>query len=98
MRRVLFTRAAKADFDAAMEFYDSEAPEISDRFQQAVDDIIQRIEDNPRQFAPSSHKARRAVVRRFPYLVIFREHADDCYVVAVFHTSRDPGVWQARMS
>lgn len=97
MRRVLFTEAARIDFTDAIKWYDAEAPEIADRFQNAIDEIVQRIEDNPRQFAPSSYNTRRAIVRRFPYLLIFREQSDACYVVAVFHMRRNPTIWQKRV-
>jgi hypothetical protein len=33
---------------------------------------------------------------RFPYLVIFREARSGAYVIAVFHTSRDPRIWRQR--
>ncbi len=36
------------------------------------------------------------MLRRFPYIVVFRELHDAVYVIAVFHTSRDPLVWQRR--
>ena len=98
MRRVLFTEAAEIDFTEAIGWYDNEAPEIADRFQQAIDKVVQRIEANPRQFSPSPFDTRRARLRRFPYWVIFREYADACYVVDVFHMSRDPTIWQKRLS
>ncbi len=40
---------------------------------------------------------RKAVVRRFPYVVLYREDAAEVVVIAVFHTSRDPSIWQARV-
>ena len=98
MPRVLFTEAAQNDFAEAIDWYEDESLEVADRFEQAIDEIVRRIEDNPRQFAPSPFDTRRAVLRRFPYLLIFRERADACYVVAVFHTSRDPSLWQERVS
>jgi plasmid stabilization system protein ParE len=55
-----------------------------------------RIADNPRQFPASPHQTRRAKLRRFPYLVIFRETSTAVYVVADFHTSRDPVNWPRR--
>lgn len=39
---------------------------------------------------------RRALLRRLPYIFLFRETHDAVYVVAVFHTSRDPLVWKQR--
>jgi plasmid stabilization system protein ParE len=98
MPRVLFTRAAQADLADAVAWYDTHAPAIVSQFRQAMRSIVTRIENNPRQFSPSPYGTRRALVRRFPYLAIFREATEAVYVVAVFHTSRDPRIWERRAS
>jgi hypothetical protein len=53
---------------------------------------------NPGQF-PVVHKSiRRAILRRFPYALMFIVEPDDALtVIACFHGSRDPGHWQKRM-
>ena len=40
---------------------------------------------------------RKAVVRRFLYCVFYRPYSDRVEVITVFHTSRDPSVWQGRI-
>ena len=98
MRRVLFTEAARADIGDALAWYETHAPEVAQQFQDALRVVVGRIEQNPRQFPASPHNTRRALLRRFPYLVIFRETRSACIVVAVFHSSRDPRSWRARIS
>src|SRR5271166_4368316 len=73
MPRVLFTAAARADLDDALAWYEAHAPEIAPLFREALRAVVARITENPKQFPPSSHQTRRAPLRRFPYLVIFRE-------------------------
>jgi len=41
--------------------------------------------------------ARRAVLRRFPYSLIYVESGDDILVVACFHGRRNPRRWQDRL-
>jgi plasmid stabilization system protein ParE len=96
MVRVLLTPAAKADLVDAVAWYDARAPEIAPQFLETVWAALPRIAENPKQFPPSAFQTRRALLRRFPYLVIFRERGDAAYVVAIFHTSRDPRVWRQR--
>ena len=96
MPRVLFTRAAQADLDNALQWYEAHAPQMVPPFRASFRSIVQRIEANPKQFPAAERQTRRAMVRQFPYLVIFRETADAAYVVAVFHTSRDPHIWRGR--
>jgi plasmid stabilization system protein ParE len=39
---------------------------------------------------------RKAVVNGFPYCLYYREEPSQVRVLAVFHTSRDPSIWQSR--
>jgi plasmid stabilization system protein ParE len=36
-------------------------------------------------------------VRRFPYCVYYRPHADRIEILAVFHSSRAPSDWPSRL-
>jgi plasmid stabilization system protein ParE len=42
-------------------------------------------------------EARRAVLRRFPYSVIYAVREDEIVVIACFHGRRDPKRWQDRL-
>ena len=42
------------------------------------------------------HPHRQFLVDGFPYKVIYRERADDLYIVAFAHTSRRPEYWKQR--
>jgi len=57
---------------------------------------LQRIRINPQQFPVIFVDLRRAPLRRFPYGLFFRLRADAIYVIACFHSSRDPQVWRRR--
>jgi len=35
-------------------------------------------------------------LRRFPYGLFFRPSQDAIYVIACFHSGRDPAMWQSR--
>ena len=61
-----------------------------------VRDVLNRIAVSPRLYAAVYGDVRKAVVRRFPYVVVYRVDAAEVIMIAVFHTSRDPAVWQAR--
>ena len=40
---------------------------------------------------------RRVVVTGTPYIVVYVPDPAEVVVIAVFHSSRDPGIWQARV-
>jgi toxin ParE1/3/4 len=61
-----------------------------------VEAVLARIGGQPRLHQAVFGDVRRAVVAGFPYCVYYREEADRVRVLSVFHTSRDPNVWQSR--
>ena len=52
-------------------------------------------------FGKGSHpvvhrKTRMSVVRRFPYVILYRASDEGISVIAVFHAKRDPKIWRDR--
>jgi hypothetical protein len=62
-----------------------------------VGEVFKRIAGNPRMHPVVYKDVRRALVKKFPYLVLYREDQGEIIVIAVFHTSRNPAVWQSRV-
>jgi plasmid stabilization system protein ParE len=93
----IFTLAARADLIDAQDWYENEAPGLGRHFRAAVDALIERMSANPRQFPVVYKNIRRALLRRFPYALMFVIEADETLsVIACFHGSRDPIHWQKR--
>ena len=96
MYSVIFTQAARAELIEAQDWYEGEATGLGRRFRQAIDALIERMSDNPRQFPIVFKNVRRALLRRFPYSLFFVVEDDALIVIACFHASRDPSHWQKR--
>lgn len=88
--------AARLELIAAQDWYE-QAAGLGAAFRTEVDRQIARILDNPRQFPAVLRDVRRARLRRFPYGLFFREHAGRTVLIACFHGSRDPLVWERRL-
>ena len=98
MYPVIFTPAARAELIDAQDWYENEAPGLGRRFRAMVDTEIERMSANPRQFPVIYKSVRRALLRHFPYALMFVIEADETLtVIACFHGSRDPARWQKRM-
>jgi plasmid stabilization system protein ParE len=92
---VIFTQPARAELIDAQDWYENEAHGLGRRFRAAVDAVVQRMSVNPRQFPVVYKNVRRALLRRFPYALMFVIEADGTLtVIACFHGSRDPARWQ----
>lgn len=61
-----------------------------------VQAVLDRITAQPEMHQCVLNDIRRAVVRRFPYLVFYRVKGNRIRVISVFHARRNPTIWQRR--
>jgi plasmid stabilization system protein ParE len=94
---VIFTPRACAELIDAQDWYENEARGLGRRFRVALDTVVQRMSVSPSQFPVIYKNVRRALLRRFPYALMFVIEADETLsVIACFHGSRDPAYWHKR--
>ena len=92
-------RAAVIELRAAAKWYETQREGLGEAFLEATDRTLAAIVTRPRAFAlwRGSRLARLAVVKRFPYVVIFTlRNVKTVRVLAFAHTRRRPGYWKAR--
>ena len=90
--------AARDDLAAAARWYETQEPGLGRQFLAEVRLILQRIRSNPAAYPASYRGTRRALIRRFPYGVIYLPVPDQSYIVvlAVLYCGRDPNLWRQR--
>ena len=93
---VVFHPDASAEYIEAYAWYAAEDPRAAERFEQEVELAVQHIAEHPHRWPAYGEKHRKLILRRFPYLLIFREHAKRIWIVAVAHGHRKPGYWKGR--
>ncbi len=93
---IIFDPDAQTEFDSGYDYYESRKSGLGDTFAEAVDQIISRISDQIVSYPFVYRTVRKAIVRGFPYCVYYREEPSRILIVSVFHTSRDPSIWQTR--
>lgn len=94
---IVINPLAADDLDEIRTHYEGLRAGLGDDFMDRVRDAPGRISDFPEIYPPAHKDARRGLVRRFPYAVLYRVDATRITVLAVYHTSRDPRSWQARV-
>jgi plasmid stabilization system protein ParE len=94
---VRFLPAAQAEVREAHAWYESRLPGLGERFVAEVDRQVERLVAHPGHFPFVLADVRRAVLRTFPYSLLFREANGVTWVLACFHASRDPLQWQGRL-
>jgi plasmid stabilization system protein ParE len=97
MRQIIFTPAAEADLYDALDWYAQNAPSLVSQIRAQLHDLTLRMATAPLRFAPGPKGTRRAFLRQFPYVVVFKFTDETVYIIAFFHTRRDPLTWQQRI-
>ena len=87
---------AQDEFDEGYDYYEGRRAGLGEAFADAVQVVLDRIGIMPQMHAAVFGDVRRAIVRGFSYCVYYREESSLVRVLSVFHTSRDPAVWQSR--
>lgn len=94
--KVRVLSCAEREFAEAVDFYNAERPGLGYEFAEEVQHTLDRIAAFPEAWPLFSRRARRCIVRRFPYGVLYQVRADCVLVVALLHTKRSPRTWQER--
>ncbi len=94
---IVYLRAARAEFDEAHDWLEQQRAGKGDEFSERVHEMLDLVATLPELHQCVYKDVRRAVVRKFSYNVYYRAEPNRIVVVSVFHTSRDPSIWQKRV-
>jgi len=95
--RFIVRPAAETDIEEAVLWYELRSLGLGAEFLRAVDVCFEEIRRSPEGFQQIYKRARRARIRRFPYVAYFVSSVTGIQVVACMHAKRDPRVWQRRV-
>lgn len=95
---VAFRRAARAEFIEATAWYEAQRRNLGNEFIAEIDRCVAMAAEQPLLYAAIHKGTRRVTAERFPYSVYFHAEAQRVVVLAVFHSSRAPTIWQHRSS
>jgi plasmid stabilization system protein ParE len=98
MTRPLILRlSAEADIEAAYRWYEEQSPGLGTEFLRAVEASLSSIERNPELYSQQYRRARRALLRRFPYALFYVIQPDLIEVIGCIHVRRHPSRWRSRL-
>lgn len=95
---ISFHRAANNEFIEASTWYEEKRVGLGAEFIAEVERCLTLIADYPTRYAVVYKEVRRIAVNKFPYSLYFRVEAKRIVVLAVFHSRRNPSIWQTRAS
>jgi plasmid stabilization system protein ParE len=95
--RLIIRPEAEAELAEAFDWYERRVPGLGADFLAAVEVGLDSVLSHPLQHPLVYRTVRRALIRRFPYQVLFVAEEDAVAVIAVLHGARDPRTWQDRL-
>jgi plasmid stabilization system protein ParE len=93
---VEFHPEALAEAEAAVAWYRERSPRAAEAFADEVAKAVASISEAPQRWPIFDAGFRRFPLRRFPYLVVYREKLLSIEVLALAHGRRRPGYWRTR--
>jgi len=97
VKPVIIHSQARVELGQAVSFYEQQNPGLGLDLLIAVERAIGAIQQNPQLGAPyKATEFRCYVVRRFPYIVFYRDLTEAIWIVAVAHQKRRPDYWRRR--
>lgn len=95
--RVIFDPRAKTEFDEICQYYQRQKTGLGDDFTEMVRQGLQRLLAQPESCPVEFGDIRRAVLKRFPYKLLYSIETDHLYVIAIAHQHRKPDYWIDRI-
>jgi toxin ParE1/3/4 len=94
---IVFLIEARLEADAAFEYYRERSVKAAESFYLELERAQAAIQDVPGSWAPYLRGTRRYLLRRFPYVIVYRATDNRIEIIAVAHGYRKPGYWSDRL-
>jgi plasmid stabilization system protein ParE len=95
-RPIVLTEEARKDIEDARIWYLRRSDVLGRDFVRSLRLCLDGIEQFPERHPIVHRNIRRALMRRFPYMVLYVPLGDASAVIGCLHIRRDPRDWQAR--
>lgn len=87
---------AELDLADAALWYEAQSPGLGHQFLDEVLAAFNTIAEMPLACQIVYRNSRRFLIHRFPFGIYYRIDGDIIIVVAIMHSSRNPGSWKGR--
>jgi len=96
--KIKISPEALSDIQEATDWYNKQMPNLGSRFQKNTKRQIELLKERPEHFSVRYQDVHCVLVKKFPFLIHFtiNTEAHIVEVFAVFHTSRNPKIWNER--
>lgn len=90
MYRINITKKAEAEYNAAYWYYEEQRSGLGAFYEHETDKLLKTLKGNPLLFQRKYKQYREALLKKFPYFIIYEIISDVIVIHSFFHTNRNP--------
>jgi len=94
--KIEFHPDAESEFWESVNWYEEEKELLGHVFANTIREALFVVQQKPNLFPKVLGERRKATVRSFPFVIIYEVSYETIYILAIFHTHRDPKSWAER--
>jgi plasmid stabilization system protein ParE len=88
--------SAREELNEAAAYYEASVPGLGEAFLGDVERAIETVRESPGIGSSVGRGFRKAILRRFPFIVVYARRDEEIVIVAIAHQRRRPGYWRGR--
>lgn len=88
--KIILLEGALAELAESSAYYNQQRTNLGEEFEEEVFQLLEVIGRNPLLFPIRFECFHEAVLKRFPFVIVYEVLASEIVVSAVFHTNRNP--------
>jgi toxin ParE1/3/4 len=92
-----FHPEARLEAIKAYDWYAERSQNVADAFGDELQDAGKAIHKSPEFWSHYLHGTRRYLMKRYPFVIVYRVSKERIEIVAVAHGRRRPGYWKRRL-
>lgn len=78
------------DMQEAYDYYEERKPGLGERFLDTLETYIERVQKHPLHYQIRIKPYREALIKDFPYLIIYEIEENNIIIYAIFSTWKNP--------
>lgn len=92
MYSIILLEEAKKEWIESAVYYEIEKKGLGEKFSALIEVTLQQIAKNPKLFQKKKSHYREALLKPFPFVILFRidKSIDAVVITGIFHTKRNP--------
>ncbi len=98
MKQVVYHPFALDELMQSAEYYEARAEGLGESFLDEIEHAVDDVTESPERRPYFLLNARRRLLDRFPYSMVYVVEAERIYILAIMHQRRRPGYWKKRLN